>query len=387
MNGTGPATPGSAARGAERGIALVAPAMRAVVLAQIALNVPAGARVASHPLAYAALSVTAIAVSLLLIVQCLRTGTARRGVWHGPDLVVAWAAIPAMNLLLPASHVVGTWEAWASGFAINVGAIAAAWLRPVPAVGHGVALGGWSLLWAASAGITSWETALGNALTVPGYAVVVSLLVHHLRRLAAEADRSRDEVVAATRALELERYQLAVHDASSVLRLLSDEDTPAEVLPGLRRQADREAKRLRHYLGGELPVSGGGELTIGSMLATALEGFEDLPLEPAVELGAHARLSEDVWQAVGRAVTTVLHNVRIHAEARQVVIHADTDDDRWELVISDDGVGFDQRDQPLGFGLNTQAGQVLRDRGVEVRIRSTPGEGTSVTMSGPVMPE
>lgn len=70
-----------------------------------------------------------------------------------------------------------------------------------------------------------------------------------------------------------------------------------------------------------------------------------------------------------------------------MVIHADTDDDRWELVISDDGVGFDQRDQPLGFGLNTQAGQVLRDRGVEVRIRSTPGEGTSVTMSGPVMPE
>ncbi|SKB07249.1 Signal transduction histidine kinase [Aeromicrobium choanae] len=374
----------SSARRAERGIALVAPTMRAVVLVQILLAAASGAGVAEHRGAYWALTLSVVAVSLLLIVQCLVTGSVLRGAWHVPDLLLAWLAVPAMNLLLPDPFVVGTWEAWASGFAVNVGALAAAWLPPGVAMVHGVALGGWYLAWTLTANTTSWETSLSNALTIPGYALVVALLTHYLRGLAVDADQSREDAVAATRALELERYQLTVHDASSILRLLSDEDTPAEVLPGLRLQADREAQRLRTYLGAEPPRVDSAARTVGTMLATALEGFEDLPIEPAVALGAHVELGDAVWTAVGRAVTTVLHNVRLHAQAHQVVVHADTDDTTWEVVVSDDGVGFDQENQPLGFGLDTQVGQALRDVGVTVDIRSAPGHGTSVTITGPV---
>lgn len=377
----------SSARRAEWGIALVAPTMRAIVVVQILLSVTSGASISVHAVAYWALTLCVIAVSVLLMTQCLVTGSVRRGLWHWPDVLLAWIAIPAMNLLLPGSHVVGTWEAWASGFAINVAALAAAWMPPAVAVGHGLALGGWYLIWTSAAGTTSWETNLSNALTVPGYAAVVALLTYYLRALARDADRSREDAVAATRALELERYQLTVHDASSILRLLSDEDTPAEVLPGLRVQADREAKRLRNYLGAEAAPAHPSVRTVGAMLATALEGFDDLPLEPAVALGAHVELDEDVWVAVGRAVTTVLHNVRLHAQAHQVVVHADTDGETWEVVVSDDGVGFDQDSQPLGFGLDTQVGQALRDVGVSVDLRSAPGRGTSVTITGPVHEE
>ena len=79
-----------------------------------------------------------------------------------------------------------------------------------------------------------------------------------------------------------------------------------------------------------------------------------------------------------------MRRVRLHAAACQVVVHADCDDETWEIVVSDDGVGFDQESQPLGFGLDTQAGQALRDVGVTARIRSAPGHGTSVTLVGPV---
>lgn len=120
------------------------------------------------------------------------------------------------------------------------------------------------------------------------------------------------------------------------------------------------------------------------MLATALEGFDDLPLEFAIELGAQVELDADVWAVTGRAVTTVLHNVRLHAGARQVVVHADTDGSSWEVVVSDDGVGFDQESQPLGFGLDTQVRQALGALGVAARIQSLPGMGTSVTIVGPV---
>lgn len=377
----------TSARRAERGIALVAPTMRAVLVVQIVLSVSSGTQLAQRPGAYGLLTFAVVGVSAVLIVQCLVSGSVQVGGWQHPDIVLAWLAVPAMNMVLPSSHLVGTWESWAAGYAINVGALAAAWMRPWVALVHAAGLGAWYLAWTLTSTATSWETNVSNALTIPGYAVVVALLARYLRSLAADADQSREDAVAATRALERERYQLTVHDASSILRLLSDEDTPAAVLPGLRLQADREARRLRTYLGTEPEWGDASARTVGTMLSASLEGFDDLPLEPAVELGAHAELSDEVWEAVGRAVTTVLHNVRIHARARQVVVHADAVDGQWEVVVSDDGVGFDQASQPLGFGLDTQAGQALRELGVSVEIRSTPGRGTSVTFVGSVRDE
>lgn len=374
---------GPSSRRAELGIALVSPVMRAIVLVQILLSVASGSQLATHPGPYILFSLLVAAVSILMIAQCLLTGSVLRGWWHLPDIAVAWAAVPVMSLLMPPTHVVGTWEAWAAGLAINVAALGATWLKPGVAVAHGVALGTWYLAWVVKVG-PSWETMVNNALTIPAYALVVALLVAYLRALAADADRSREEAVEASRALELERYRLTVHDASSILRLLSDEDTPAEVLPGLRAQGHREATRLRNYLSADASPARLGRRTVGTMLDESLEGFDDLPLELAVDLGRHARLSPDVWTAASRAVTTVLHNVRLHADAHQVIVHADSDDVTWEVVVADDGVGFDQASQPLGFGLDTQAGQALRDVGVTATIRSAPGRGTSVTLVGPV---
>jgi signal transduction histidine kinase len=185
--------------------------------------------------------------------------------------------------------------------------------------------------------------------------------------------------------LELQRYQLTVHDASSVLRLLSDTETPAAALPSLRRQGHREANRLRRYLRGRTSHSvDSAERTLGGMLSTAMAGFDDLPLEPAIDLGAQVVLAERVWTATARAVATVLHNVRLHADASQVVVHADTDGRSWEVVVSDDGIGFDQSTQALGFGLGTQVQRTLEELGISVTIASAPGRGTSVTIVGPV---
>lgn len=374
-------------RRVEQGIALVASAIRGVILVQVAVAAVGGTRLASRPGAYVLLTGVVVSVSALLIVECLARGTVRRGFWRVPDLILAFIALPAMNLLLPAGHVVGTWESWAIGYAVNAGAVAGTWLRPWVAAAVSLALGAWCFAWLTLAVEGSWETNLNNGLTIPGYAVVVALLAHYLRALAADADQAREDAVIATRALELERYQLTVHDASSILRLLSDEDTPEAVLPGLRRQADLEARRLRHYLSDQPHTApGDGPRTVGTMLTTALQGFDDLPMELAIDLGAAVPLRPDVWAATQRAVATVLHNVRLHARSRQVVVHADTDGSMWEVVVADDGVGFDQESQPFGFGLNTQVRQALGVLGVETRIRSAPGEGTSVTMVGAVRP-
>ncbi|MGW5240940.1 hypothetical protein ACWEOW_18560 [Monashia sp. NPDC004114] len=368
-------------------MAIVAAALRLVVLVQIVVSAPSGARLSSRPVAYLALVGAAVAISIVLIIQCALRRAVRPGLWHVPDLALAWVALPAMNLLLPITHVVGTWESWAAGYAVNVVALASTWLRPVAAALISMALGAWYFTWTTAAGTSTWETNLNDALTLPGYAVVIALFVHYLRALAADADQARVDAIAATRALELQRYQLTVHDATSILRLLSDEGTPAEVLPGLRRQADRESKRLRHYLTGQLVVGHDDvddRSTVGGMIATALEGFDDLPLELAVDLGGAVVLDPEVRAATRSAVATALHNVRLHANATQVVIHADTDGSSWEIVIADDGVGFDRASSALGFGLKTQVREALSAVGVSAAVHSAPGRGTSVVIAGAV---
>ena len=375
---------GPSARRTERGMALVAAAMRAVLLIQIALGFVSGVRVTSDPFVYSALTVTVSVVSISLIVQCVVSGSARAGWWQAPDLFVAWVSYPVLALVLPHSMLSGTWAAWATALAVNAAALSGAWLRPSMAILNGFALAAWGFMWI-SPPTSDWEARIGDALTIPGYATVVALLTLYLRSLAADADQSREDAVTATRALELHRYQLAVHDASSILRLLSDAQTPVEALPGLRVQGSREANRLRHYLGVPPPGRPDTACTVGSMLTAAMVGFEDLPLEPAIELAAHVAVADEVWLAGSRAVATVLHNVRLHARASQVVVHADTDGRWWEVVVCDDGVGFDQANQGLGFGLRVQVRHSLEALGSKVTIASAPGRGTTVTIVGPVL--
>ena len=374
----------AAAVRAERGIALVSAAMRSVVVLQILVALPSGIGLAATPWLYVVLAGAVLAVSAALIAGCLRSSSVRAGRWQPIDIPLGFAAYPVMTLVLPAEHTVGTWEAWAGGYAVNVAAIGSTYLPARAAVAVGLGLGAWSFGWTASAA-GSWSTAFNNAATVPGYAIVVALLVAYIRGLAADADRSKEEAVTATRALELHRYQLTVHDATSILRLLSDERTPAEVLPALRLQAERESRRLRTYLGQTPPPRGDErESTIGTMIDSAAEGFDDLPLHLVIDLGAEVVLDPEVWAATDRAVATVLHNTRLYAGARQVVVHADSDGRSWEVSVTDDGAGFDQQAQPLGFGLSTQVQQALREVGVDSSIWSAPGQGTSVVMRGTV---
>jgi len=58
-----------------------------------------------------------------------------------------------------------------------------------------------------------------------------------------------------------------------------------------------------------------------------------------------------LWWALVEALATLLHNVRRYALAQEVVVHVERDEVSWELVVRDDGVGFDPAQTSLGYGL------------------------------------
>jgi two-component system sensor histidine kinase UhpB len=88
-----------------------------------------------------------------------------------------------------------------------------------------------------------------------------------------------------------------------------------------------------------------------------------------------------------RIVQEVLTNVAKHADASQAIITLERVDGMVQLVISDDGVGFDSavlrqlKEQP-GWGLITIE-ERARALGGDLSVESLPGKGTKVIVKVP----
>ncbi|GAA0770906.1 sensor histidine kinase [Ideonella azotifigens] len=84
-----------------------------------------------------------------------------------------------------------------------------------------------------------------------------------------------------------------------------------------------------------------------------------------------------------RAVQEVLTNVLKHAGAQHIRIATLQLGDRVEVLIEDDGCGFDTEEAPRGRGLRHLAQRAAR-LGGEVHIDSAPGRGTRVRLHLPL---
>jgi signal transduction histidine kinase len=89
-----------------------------------------------------------------------------------------------------------------------------------------------------------------------------------------------------------------------------------------------------------------------------------------------ARIETDVFRIAQEA----LHNALRHAHAEHIALRLRCDDARVELVVSDDGIGFDaEQVRARRLGLTTMA-ERARAIGGELRVDSVLGAGTTVTL-------
>ena len=96
-------------------------------------------------------------------------------------------------------------------------------------------------------------------------------------------------------------------------------------------------------------------------------------------------LPSDVESELFRIASEALTNVRKHARAREASLRLDVTRRRLRLTVSDTGAGFQARSaRRRGFGLSG-----IEDRaravGGRATIRSTPGRGTTVTVTVPLV--
>jgi signal transduction histidine kinase/ligand-binding sensor domain-containing protein len=115
-------------------------------------------------------------------------------------------------------------------------------------------------------------------------------------------------------------------------------------------------------------------------LAEAIVGREGIPVDVSIE--GSCILPPDTHVALYRIAQEALNNVVKHARASRVGIFLHCDADTVSLTITDDGKGFNlpTAQESGGFGLQGMAERAEQFGGT-LTIQSTPGKGTTVTIS------
>ena len=127
---------------------------------------------------------------------------------------------------------------------------------------------------------------------------------------------------------------------------------------------------------------------IGQALQETLQKFQHQTGLPA-HLQMHGNglpLPPDVQVQVLHVVQEALSNVRKHAGATKVMLEV-VKGMNWRFIVRDNGVGFDTRQVPAASHVGLT---IMRERasgiGAEVTIVSTPGQGTTATLTLPLHP-
>jgi hypothetical protein len=376
--------------GAELGIVLTFLGVRATDVVQLIVSMSVGLRRATAPILDGTLISLCVVESVVLAVVFGRARRLGGAMWVSIDVAVSAVFLLAMPFYSAEADRVGTWTAWGLGLSLSAASGAGlGYARRWQTFAATTLLAGCylisSLPGAANSGVTS--TVIANTVSFFGFALATRAVGGYMRRLAATADQARIAAAESGRLAEFGRHRLLLHDQASVLGWLAGPALTPELDKILRQQAATGAVRIRTFLAQpNAPIDAGdGTGSLVAVVRASAAEFSDLPIELVLDLAAAVKIAPAGAHALGGAVVTLLHNIRLHAAAHLVVVHADVDSPagEWELTIRDDGVGFNSATVRRGFGLRVQVEQALAEQGISSDVQSIPGRGTFAVLRGP----
>jgi signal transduction histidine kinase len=179
-------------------------------------------------------------------------------------------------------------------------------------------------------------------------------------------------------------YQL---EEASMTRSAADPEYVNQLLSDAQRQLYAEISELRGLMATLRPPVL-DELGLGLALADHLDTFERRTgIMCFLDSDRETRLEPEIETVLYRVAQEALINVAKHSRAYHVWVYLRTDDDRADMQIRDDGIGFDPTAVSglVGRGHFGLAG--MRERvemaGGRYRLLSSPGGGTAIRVRLP----
>ena len=159
-----------------------------------------------------------------------------------------------------------------------------------------------------------------------------------------------------------------------------DPDRVVELASEVKGDADEALETLRDLARGIYPP-----LLADQGLVAALESQArkaQLPVE--VTADGVSRYPQEVEAAVYFCCLEALQNVTKYAEASQAFVRLSAANGSLDFEVLDDGAGFDVATTPKGSGLINMTDRIDA-LGGNLQLTSTPGEGTRITGSLPIV--
>lgn len=300
------------------------------------------------------------------------------------DVAVAVALLIVGLWTVPVELRTGTWVGFQLGYALCVScglsAVRSRWLWMFLLASLAVA----EVVYIAPTvnGPADLTLAVSTCLTLLVLGPLAWFGCQTIVRIGTEADEARRYAAEAAKAEEERRARLAIHNGTAMMRLLVETDT-ADGNGALRSQAEVELNRMRAYLSGQTPPPVSEATNLAAVVTAVGAEFDDLPITVVADLAQDVALPRGLADDLAAALRSLLLNVRQHARAGRVVLHAAEDEDGtgWEVTLHDDGIGFDTSATTFGVGLREVVVEQLARSGVDVQITSIRDLGTTVTLA------
>jgi len=211
--------------------------------------------------------------------------------------------------------------------------------------------------------------------------------------LAIENARLRAQAEQAAVAAERSRLARDLHDA--VTQTLYSASLIAEVLPRLWKrnpdQVRRSLEDLRQLTRGalaemrtlllELRPAALTKVALGDLLRQLAEAISTrIGVPVTLTVDGECSLPSEVRVALYRIAQEALNNVAKHSGANWVTVSLCCQPEEVELLVSDDGRGFDVQDissERLGLGIMRERAEAIR---ATLKIESQIGHGTQVVV-------
>lgn len=302
--------------------------------------------------------------------------------------LVALPAAVALNLTLPAADRHLPWVLTTIA-PVALAALLAGGPRLVAVVvGITVVANQTLRWWTDHLGYTAAINDLHALLTAVVLVSLATSLLRMARRadLAAEAARAReaDRAAAEARDEARERAAALVHDEVLVTLLLAARATTSALRDAVRRQARRASTQIRQLA----DADGGRDVADapagGHAVARLRAVTASVDPEAAIVVQGDEDVPPDALDALAGALRQALANSVAHAGPRaRRTVRVTTGDGAIEVMVSDDGVGFDPGTVPPGrMGIAVSiVGRMRTLAGGNARIEARPGAGTTVKLT------
>ena len=163
-------------------------------------------------------------------------------------------------------------------------------------------------------------------------------------------------------------------------------DRLIEALDYIVDQSEAALVELRSLIFGLRPESVAEEGLVAGLrrLAAAVAARQKLQVEIVAE--TEPDIDNSAKEALYRIAQESLQNVVKHASARAVRVHLVAEGNKVELVIDDDGIGFDSdADHPGHLGLSVMK-QRATAQDLQLTVHSPPGGGVEVRVRTHALP-